>query len=78
MASLWGLRICSSSASHGTFLDLKMPSASDEQPRFPWLDSPFPWDLSKGGSGQTSEVFMYLSEFPPCQAVREMLMKVTS
>ena len=78
MASLWGLKICSSSTSHGTFLDPKMPSIRDEQPRFHWLNSPFPWDLSKGGSSQTSELFMYITEFPSCQPIWEMLMKVTS
>lgn len=78
MASLWRLRICSSSTSHGAFLDPKMPSSRDERPRFHWLSSPFPWDLSKGGSSQTSELLMYRAEFPPCQPIWEMLRQVTS
>lgn len=56
----------------------KMPSTGDEQPRFHWLNSPFPWHLSKGGSSQTSELFTYFSEFSLCQLIWEMLMKVTS
>lgn len=78
VAALWGLRISSSSISHGVFSDPKTPSTRNGQPGFHWLHSPFPWDLSEGGSSQTTMLFMYLTEFPSHQPIWETLMKATS